>query len=80
MVPTAIQSRLICIRTITDWVGVVVLWYCGTVVCLLYHILYKMYRVQSKVWGFIKNKTVDSFTEPNLHTQVEIYLNLGDHN
>ena len=49
-----IQSRLICIRTITDWVGVVVLWY-----VLLYHILYKMYRVQSKVWGFIKNKTVE---------------------
>ena len=47
---------MICIRTITDWVGVVVLWY-----VLLYHILYKMYRVQSKVWGFIKNKTVDSF-------------------
>ena len=34
--------------------GVVVLWY-----VLLYHILYKMYRVQNNVWGFIKNKTVE---------------------
>ena len=43
--------------------------------CWLYHILYKMYRVQNNVWGFIKNKRVDSLNQ-NLTLKLKIYLML----